>query len=87
MADRILVLTRPMTREKLAEFLPNFEAIKTFENMQRDIADNLPNALNGVAADADTVLTLGAYSHPPPANALAITDTASQILASQIFGA
>lgn len=48
----VVTSARMLTRDKLATFLPNQEAIKAFEGLARDIAYLLPNAVDSVAATA-----------------------------------
>lgn len=45
MADRPAVRTRPITREKLAQFLPSQELIKAFEALAQDVGTTLPDAV------------------------------------------
>ncbi len=56
MAERPLVKTRPITREKLATFLPTHELIKAFENLSADVSETLPDAIEGASVDASTVI-------------------------------
>lgn len=87
MADRPDVKTRRLTREKLAKFLPNHETIKAFENITEDLADTLPDAISGVAENADTVLAVDAFRRRAPVPAAIAQDgtDAGAILAGDAF--
>lgn len=57
MASAPDVKTTKLTRDKLAKFLPNHEAIKCFENLTQDVSQTLPaaslaNTLAAAAAQA-----------------------------------
>lgn len=49
----VKVLTRLVTRNKLAQFLANQELIKAFENLTADVSGTLPDAVNLIAASAE----------------------------------
>jgi len=51
MVSAVPVLTRKITRNKLAEFLDNHELIKAFENLTQDVGTTLPDAI-GTNTDA-----------------------------------
>lgn len=42
----VRTLTRPVTRNKLAQFLSSQELIKAFENLTADVSSTLPDAIN-----------------------------------------
>lgn len=48
----VKTLTRPVTRNKLAQFLSSQELIKAFENLTADVSSTLPDAINSGVADA-----------------------------------
>lgn len=51
MADPVAVLTRRITRDKLAKVFNNHEAIKLIEDLTRDVGTTLPGAVNLNIAD------------------------------------
>jgi hypothetical protein len=53
MADRPVVKSRRITREELARFLPSHRAIKAFEDLIDDVAEALPDAIEGDTNDID----------------------------------
>jgi HPt (histidine-containing phosphotransfer) domain-containing protein len=66
MAD-VVVRTRRITRDKLAQFLPSHELIKAFESFTDDIISTLPtaigenaDAINDAQQMADSALALAA---------------------------
>lgn len=86
MADTPAVKTRKISRDKLAQFLPNLELIKAFENLVDDVSDALPAAIGSSATDADTVLGADVFRPRVAALPHIPDDTTSAILAAQIFG-
>lgn len=62
MASIPKVRTQPITRDKLAKFLPNQEAIRTFENLTKDVSETLPQSSydNSVGIDAATAAAAAA---------------------------
>jgi hypothetical protein len=86
MADRPPVKTRPITRDKLAQFLPSHELIKAFEDMASDVSKVLPDAIEGTTVDSSSLLATVAFARPP-ATPPAFHNAASDILAGQVFGA
>jgi hypothetical protein len=66
MADRPSVKTRPITRDKLAQFLPSFELIKAFEAMTQDITETLPDAIAQGSEEVTTVLSAEVFRHRDP---------------------
>jgi hypothetical protein len=87
MADAVVTRTKKITRDKLAKFLPNHEAIKAFEDLVHDVVTTLPDAIDSAATlDASQVLAMASFARPQlPAQP--VNDAAGQILAGQIFGA
>lgn len=86
MADRPEVKTRRITRDKLASFLKSHELIKAFEDLAADVSETLPDAIMNATADTGSVLAFASFARPIPPVPLPV-DAASQVLASQIFGA
>lgn len=86
MADRPPVKTRRITRDKLAQFLPTHELIKAFEDLSADVSQTLPDAIDGATVDAGSLLATASFARQPP-RAPVFNNAASDILASQIFGA
>lgn len=60
MADRPNVLTRDVTRDKLAAIFKSHELVKAFENLSRDVGTTLPNATQQAASDAEEALAAAA---------------------------
>lgn len=88
MAERPTVLSRTLTRDKIALITGNRpELIRAMEDILKDITGTLPDSIEGGSTEADSVLKLAGFAPPSPQPALLITDTASAILAAQIFGA
>lgn len=87
MADRPIVKTRRLTRDKLSTFLKSLEMIKAFENLTSDVGTTLPDAIEGISQDAGNVLAVGAFgSRPPMHHELQNEGEANRVLAGQIFG-
>jgi hypothetical protein len=86
MADRPVVRTRLITRDKLAQFLPSHELIKAFEDLASDVSKTLPDAIEGTTVDSSSLLATVAFARPP-ATPPVFQNAASDILAGQIFGA
>lgn len=86
MAERPPIKSRQLTRDDLAQFLPNPKLIRAFELITEDVTVTLPDAIAGAGSDADNVLATSSFSPPQQPDALQLTDTASPILAAQIFG-
>lgn len=86
MADRPIVKSSQLTRDDLAQFLPNPKLIRSFELMTEDVTQTLPDAIAGAGSNVDNVLSTASFSPPQQPAALQLTDTASPILAAQIFG-
>lgn len=87
MAERPDVKTRRLTRDKLALFLPNQESIKALENMSLDVGETLPDAIEGMATNADTLLSAQGFLPRGPAHhEPRIDGDAQRILSTQIFG-
>lgn len=86
MAERPPVKTQPITRDKLAQFLPSHELIKAFESMATDVSKVLPDAIENAAVDSSSVVATIAFARPP-AKLPAFHNAASDILAGQVFGA
>lgn len=86
MADRPAVKTQRIGRDKLAQFLPTHELIKAFENISTDVSETLPDAIEGAAVDSNSLIATVAFARPP-ASPPVFHNSASDILAGQIFGA
>lgn len=86
MADRPAVVSKRVTRADLAEFLPNSRAIRAFENMVHDLTQTLPDAIEGATFDVGSLLAVSSLARPP-APTPTFNDAASDVLATQIFGA
>jgi hypothetical protein len=78
MAERPQVKTKPVTRDKLAAFLPNHELIRAFENLTRDVSEVLPDAvlvdtaaIEAAQATADEALASAASAQSAANTALA----------------
>jgi hypothetical protein len=69
---QVITFSRPMTRDKLASFLPNQEAIKAFEDLQKDVAGTLPGAISQITIDFDTIKLMAE-------NAKAVADAALEM--------
>lgn len=52
------VSTRPLTRDKLAQFLKSHELIKAFENLTADVSAALPEAIDAIVLDIDGLTVL-----------------------------
>lgn len=86
MADAPIVKSRRITRDKLAAVFKSHEMIKAFEDLIEDVRVTMPDAVEAVADDADTVLKASSFSRQSPTMP-PVPDAASGILATQIFGA
>lgn len=62
MADRPPVTSRRIPRNKLAVFLPNLELIKAFESLTVDVSGTLPDAIENISVDVDSVLKQASFS-------------------------
>ena len=51
------ILTKKLSREKLAKFLPNHESIKAFESLIDDVRETLPGAYQSAQDDAEAAQT------------------------------
>jgi hypothetical protein len=88
MAERPAVRTRNLSRNKIAQITGNRpELIRAMEDLVEDVATTIPDAIGDQSRDVDTVMALAAFTRIPNTDAQQMTDTASNILASQIFGA
>ena len=86
MADRPEIKSRQLTRDDLAQFLPNPKLIRAFELMTEDVTITLPDAIADSGSDADSVIAQASFAPPMRQSTLQLTDTASPVLAAQIFG-
>lgn len=50
MTDEVTTATKPITRNKLSQWLPNHEAVKALENLTQDVGTTLPNVMNAANA-------------------------------------
>lgn len=85
MASIPAVFTRILTRNKLAKVFEDHETLKAFENLQKDVAQTLPDAIGGVSTDSDSINTVRTFlPHVTVSNIS--NDDAAHLVASQIFG-
>src|SRR5512139_3222625 len=84
MADRPPVTSRRIPRNKLAVFLPNLELIKAFESISADVSDTIPDSIENISLDVDSVLKQAAFSRQiiPPVQTL---DDAQSVLLQAAF--
>lgn len=50
--------SQKISRDKLAKFLPTPDLIKAFENLSADVAENIPDSVDGIRESAENALTL-----------------------------
>jgi len=70
------ILTRPISREKLALFLPNHESIKAFESLIDDVRETLPDAYQAAQDAADAAQTAAIAANEAANNAQTAAETA-----------
>lgn len=85
MASKPALLSRLLTRNKLAEVFKNHEIIKAFENLFQDVTATIPDAIQESSADADSVLTSQAFLPRVPTFPLSDKADADGVLAMQSF--
>lgn len=76
----ISIITKRLSREKLARFLPNHESIKVFESLIDDVRGTLPSAYQSAQDAADAAQT-AADDAQDSAESAAILAAAAQELA------
>lgn len=62
MPDRPNVMTRKVTRDKLASFLKSQELIKFIESLQTDVTETLPNSIVDISSDAQLLLAASLFA-------------------------
>lgn len=77
---QVITFSRPMTRDKLASFLPNQEAIKAFEDLQKDVAGTLPGAISQITIDFDDIRLLAENAKAIAEAALDMTNNLAILL-------
>ena len=81
MADSIITRTKKLTRDKLRQFLPNHQAIKTFEDLTHDVVTTLPDAIQAQTDDSSTLALLGVgLPKSQVASAQALADQVNTLL-------
>lgn len=79
MADQIVILTRRLSREKLAQFLGNnHELIKAFEQLTQDVSVTLPDAIEALLQQVDELADISANAFASSAALMALVALARQ---------
>jgi hypothetical protein len=76
MADPVVVRSRPISRDKLAQFLPSPELIRAYEALHQDVAETLPEAASQALDDAESAMTQATTALANAATAQAAADAA-----------
>lgn len=78
------IKTKRLTRQKLAEFLPNQEAIKAFENLQEDVMETIPVIVEDTASNANNLVAADMFRAKAPVLMPSAADSQS-LQAAAIF--
>lgn len=84
MASIPSVFTRLLTRNKLATVFQDHETLKAFENLQKDVAETLPDAIGGMSTDVDSLLAAKSFL-PHAVTPNTPNDDAARLLAAASF--
>jgi hypothetical protein len=76
MADPVVVRSRTVSRDKLAQFLPSPELIRAYEALHQDVAETLPAAATQALGDAEDAMTQATTALANAATAQAAADAA-----------
>ena len=72
----VAVRSRPLSRDKLAQFLPSFELIRAYELLHEDVSQTLPAAAGQALDDAETAQAAADAAQATADTALANAATA-----------
>lgn len=87
MADRPTFSAQPLSRDEITTFANTPRQVKFFENLGKDIQENIPDAFENIGQDAGTVLATDSFRHrePIPSPLLNDGENANQVLALGSF--
>lgn len=72
------MLTRPVTRNQLAGFLPSHELVKLFENLIADVSGGLPSTLSEIEMTAENARALATLAQGLAGVALQLANQANE---------